>query len=481
MTKRRYVWMGLYLWSASMFDHGGHALGAPRADGEIHIDVVDSATGKPMPARMHLYSGRKAASNPKAKARANRPIKLNLPGSAEHGGHFYIDGAVTLPLRTGQYNFELEATPEYLTQAGQFDIQRHADDTKKIEMKRFVDLEKEGWFGGDLDVNRNAKDLPLILRAEGLQDVHITEFSHLLSDTSGKSAIPGTLRAPPSEIGIAPTPYAWNLPVWLANGDVQAIELIHRHALRDGVIDNEDDGRPRDKALFPGTRGNGRWSETVYYHVLNCGLRVPPVAGSGAGSNDNPVGTNRVYVFCGKKFSTAAWWEGLEAGRVFVTNGPLLRPLVEGEPPGYVFHATPGSPLALEIGLNLATRVPAEYLQIIKNGAMEVEVRLADWKEKKGKLPPVTFDASGWFLVRAVTSNPQTYQFASSGPYYVMQGDRPRISRKSVQFFLDWIDAAEARLRTLPKLGDADRTAQLAQQESARKVFADLLATANAE
>ena len=34
----------------------------------------------------------------------------------------------------------------------------------------------------------------------------------------------------------------------------------------------------------------------MYYHVLNCGLRIPPVAGSGSGTNDNPVGTNRVYV-----------------------------------------------------------------------------------------------------------------------------------------------------------------------------------------
>ena len=112
---------------------------------------------------------------------------------------------------------------------------------------------------------------------------------------------------------------------------------------------------------------------------------------------------------------------------------------------------------------------------------MDVEVRLADWKDHKGKLPPVTFDASGWFLVRAVTSNPQTYQFASSGPYYVEQAGQPRISRKSVQFFLDWIDAAEARLRTLPKLDEAQRRAQLAQQESARKFFTNLLATANAE
>src|SRR5262249_9367284 len=156
---------------------------------------------------------------------------------------------------------------------------------------------------------------------------------------------------------------------------------------------------------FPGQRGNGRWSETVYYHVLNCGFRLPPVAGSGSGANDNPVGTNRVYVHCGSEFSKEAWWDALDAGQVFVTNGPLLRPLVNGEPPGNTFHTDPAHPATFEIGLNLATRVPVEYLQIIKNGSVEAEVRLADWKDKKGQLPPITFDASGWFLVRAVTNN----------------------------------------------------------------------------
>jgi hypothetical protein len=269
--------------------------------------------------------------------------------------------------------------------------------------------------------------------------------------------------------------------VWLAEDKLEAIELIHRHSLREGIADNEDDGRPRDKSLFPGSRGNGRWSEAVYYHVLNCGLRMPPAAGSGSGANDNPVGTNRVYVYCGEEFSAAAWWEGLQAGRVFVTNGPLLRPTVEGEPPGYVFPIEPGQSLTLEIGLNLATRVPVEYLQIIKDGAVAAEVRLADWKNRKGKLPPVTFDESGWFLVRAVTNNARSYQFASTGPYYVEQAGRPRISKRSVQFFLDWIAAAEARLRKLPNLAEAQLADQLAQQEAARTFFTDLLAHANAE
>ena len=446
-------------------------ISAARPDGEVQIDVVDAATGQPIAARIHLSSGRQAAPSNAAKARPKRPLRLNIPGSAEFGGHFYIDGITTLPLNVGQYTFELEATPEYLNRTGQFEIQRHADDSKRLEMKRFVDLEKEGWYGGDLDVNRRAKDLPLIMRAEGLRVVPNVDVEKLPADRPWD--IDGHL--------IAGVPYAWNLPVWLANDELDAIALIHRHSLRDGVVDNETDGRPRDKTFFPGSRGNGRWSETVYYHVLNCGLRMPPVAGSGSGANNNPVGTNRVYVFCGSQFSEAAWWQGLAAGRVFVTNGPLLRPSVEGEPPGFAFQTTVGKPLTLEIGLNLATRVPVEYLQIIKNGMVEAEVRLADWKDRKGKLPPVTFDDAGWFLVRAVTSNPQTYQFASTGPYYVEQDGKPRVSRKSVQFFLDWIDANEARIKKLPGLDPIELAKQLAEQGSAREFFTALLAEANAE
>ena len=443
------------------------ALAVPHPDGELRIEVIDAATGQPIAARMHLSMGRKAG----VAATAQHPVKLNMPGSAEFGGHFYIDGKATLPLRVGQYTFELEAGPEYLSQSGYFTIERHADDSKRIEMKRVTDLAKEGWWGGDLDVRRKAKEMPLILRAEGMQFAPLSEPTR--KDISPTLELDGHT--------IARTPYAWDLPVWLANGKLDAIQLIHHHSLRNAVVDKEDDGRPRDKSFFPGPRGNGRWSETVYYHVLNCGLRIPPAAGSGSGVNDNPVGTNRVYVYGGNVFSHDAWWDGLKAGRVFVTNGPLLRPMVEGQPPGHVFKLAAGDSLTLEIGLNLATSVPVEYLQIVKNGTAEAEVRLADWKDRKGRLPPLNFIDSGWFLVRAVTSNAKVFQFASSGPYYVEKGGRPRVSRASVRFFLDWIDAAESRLRGKADLDAAKRDSLLAEQESARKFFEKLLATANAD
>jgi hypothetical protein len=493
---------------------------AQRGDGRLTIEVVDAASGQALAARVHLKNAR------------GRPVSLRIPGTAEFGGHFYIDGRATLPLRVGQYTFELVAGPEYRTQSGHFEIERHADDSKRIEMKRFANLREEGWYGGDLDIRRRPEDLPLILRAEGLMFVPIQEATvegptrtvpraradartaaasaERLSNTRSETlpALGGEIllfdTEPPFDLVaekrdrsslldcirnarqrgariIARTPYAWDLPVWLAGDELAAIQLIHHHALLDDVDDHENDGRPRDRKFFPGSHGNGRWSEAAYYHVLNCGLRVPPVAGSGSGWNMSPVGTNRVYAFCGEEFSEQAWWEALEAGRVVVTNGPLLRPQVEGHPPGHVFHLDAGSSLKLEIGLDLATRAAVEYLQIIKNGEVAAEVRLADWVNKEGQLPPVEFDASGWFLVRAITENRRNYQFASSGPYYVEQAGRPRISRRSVQFFLDGINAAVERLETMPKLDDPFRDALLAEQESARQHFERLLADANAD
>ena len=118
------------------------ALAAPKSDGELTVEIVDGATGKPIAARMHLFAGRAPAPT----TGVRRGVKLNIPGSAEFGGHLYIDGKAELPLRAGIYSFELEAGPEYLTQTGQFQLDRHAEDTKRVEMKRVTDLAKEGWY-----------------------------------------------------------------------------------------------------------------------------------------------------------------------------------------------------------------------------------------------------------------------------------------------------------------------------------------------
>ena len=148
---------------------GERCSAAQRSDGQLTVEVVDSDTGQPIAARMHLKNAR------------GRPVTLRQPGTAEFGGHFYIDGGRALPLRVGQYTFEIDAGPEYRTQSGHFEIERHADDSKRIEMKRFANLRDEGWYGGDLDVSRRAADLPLIMRAEALSILPVRETGSRLA------------------------------------------------------------------------------------------------------------------------------------------------------------------------------------------------------------------------------------------------------------------------------------------------------------
>ena len=274
---------------------------------------------------------------------------------------------------------------------------------------------------------------------------------------------------------VALSPFAWDLPLWIASGELDAVQIIHRHALLGDVVDNEGWGRKRDKTFFPGKTGNGRWSEAIYHHLLNCGIRIPPAAGSGHGANKNPVGTNRVYVHSEDAFSTESWLEGLCQGRVVVTNGPLLRTSVEGHPPGYQYELEPGETHDFQIGLGLAfyEQAPVEYLEIVKNGRVEHEIRLKELAESHGKLPPLQFTRSGWFLVRAMTSTSKNYQFASTGPYYVEVNDEPRISGKSARFFLDWLDDASKEF--------AGNEAVLADIAAARPFWEELLAKANAE
>ena len=72
------------------------------------------------------------------------------------------------------------------------------------------------------------------------------------------------------------------------------------------------------------------------------------------------------------------------AGHAFVTNGPLLRTSVAGQPPGDVIHAAAGEELELEIGMTLSTADPVSYLDIVQNGEATQSIRLGDFTRLGG-------------------------------------------------------------------------------------------------
>jgi hypothetical protein len=498
------------------------AVNAAAPDGLVTLSAFDEKTREPISVRFELRDGR------------GRAMRVRPEGAVFAGESIYFDGQVTLGLRRGQYQFLAEAGPEFITRPGKFTIDRHAEDTIEIPLERKVDMHQEGWWAGDLDVQVPLYDAPLMMRARALDFAPITTIVNdhgrcrkpkpMPGDTAGRTGLSsspllygpwatldhrrgggllavgadtpvdicrfkaGDPSLPSAENSrdagaaiVALTPFAWDLPVWTAAGKLDAVAIINRHSQPNGVIDNETDGRPRDKTLFPDQIGHGRNSEAIYHHLLNCGLRIPPAAGSGAGASmggrvvASPLGTNRVYVYCDETCTRESWLEGLRAGRVFVSNGPLLRTRVEGEPPGHVFQLDAGEKRGFQITLELAfyTQTQVDYLEIIQNGKIIHHARLDDFGKKRGRLPPVEFDSSGWFLVRAVTNNSNVYQFASTGPFYVESNYQPRISRASVQYFLTWLDDAAKKF--------AGNAAVLAEIDAARPFWQKLLEGATAD
>lgn len=507
--------------------------------GQLEVTVVDRDSGEPIACRMHLFSTRSRTggmtpyrqtksfiASPDPSKDAGRGKQRSKRAPFWHD-HVILDGRITLRLPKGNYFFEMERGPEYLVRTGRFTIDNFADDSKQVDMRRFVDMSADGWWSGDLHVRRPAKYIELLMLADDLHVVPLVTWpgetppnkvktaglavrfdgNRYYSLTAGKLATPGgtllLFNLPkPLELGPADRefpsaidsleparadpnlwvdltkPFWWDLPMLVAADQIDSIEIAHGQLCRKSVVNNESGGKPRDKLLFPGNWGNARWSQEIYFRLLECGLRIPPSAGSGSGEGPNPLGYNRMYVHVDSQFSYEKWWDGFRAGRVTITNGPLLRPRVEGHLPGHVFRAEQDTALELEIGLTLSTRQPISYLEIIKNGKVEHSVRLADYA-KTGKLPKLKFERSGWFLIRATTDLQETYRFAMTGPYYVEIGYQPRVSKRAAQFFLDWV---YERARQIAKIEDpSQRRAVMQHHRAARDFWKAMVAKANVE
>src|SRR5207248_4656395 len=85
-----------------------------------------------------------------------------------------------------------------------------------------------------------------------------------------------------------------------------------------------------------------RSTADIWYRLLNLGFRLPAGAGTDAMANyaslRGPVGMNRVFIAITGETTPEKLHAGLEQGRTFVTNGPLLGVDLDGKHPGETFH-----------------------------------------------------------------------------------------------------------------------------------------------
>jgi hypothetical protein len=482
----------------------------------VEITVRERASGKLLPCRIHVKD-----SAGRAQRAGDLPFWFD---------HFVSPGTARLELEPGKYMIEIERGPEYRRIATTFEVQATGDRKLEYHMERLVDLAAEGWWSGELHVHRPIEAIELLMLAE---DLHVApvitwwnktnlwdrkelpvnplvrfdgnRFFHMLGgedEREGGALLYFNMKKPlaiaragreyPSPLEFVKEaieadkavwidiekPFWWDVPVWLATRKPKSIEIANNHMNRDRMYENEAWGKPRPAERMPPPLGNGYWTQEIYYHVLNAGLRVPPSAGSASGVLANPVGYNRVYVHLNGELNHASWWQGLSEGRSFVTNGPLLRVTAGGQLPGHVFKGGASERIRLKLDARLLNQDPVRFLEIVENGQVKQRVPV-DAVMRTGSLGDFEFQESGWFLVRAIADNDKTFRFASTAPFYVEIGDvKNRVSKATAKFFLDWTRERMGRV----KIDDrTQREEVLRYHLRAEKFWEERIAGANAQ
>lgn len=449
---------------------------------EFQVRVVDAETKKPISVRMSIRNSRNAL--------------IKQRGVPYHGGNFCFFGQHTFKLPRGVYSYTIEKGLEYRTVSGQFEIKRDANDGVTVSVPRFTSMAQRGWWSGDLSIQRPQSDLPVLMDANDLSFGNLIAASNsgvLLKDGFPKNPIhqvneriafsqsgvldsrnggnliwvaPSQQSELPKEGSILPlrtlatkgnegafvfvrNSTAWDLPVLLADSKLHADRKLNGIGIASGVQPKEtknskakinvpDFLRPVPDS-FAGEHRFARWQLAIYFHALNCGFQIPPVACSDSGDSALPVGHNRIYVHSGAKYDPEKWIANLKLGRTIVTNGPVMNILYNGLLPGETFLVDQGKEIEIEPTLTLSLKEKAEYLEIIRNGFVAEKISLDDYAKARGRLPKVRFTESGWMAVRVVTNNKDEYRFALSAPIYVKVGTQPVLKKDSAQFFLDWI------------------------------------------
>lgn len=181
----------------------------------------------------------------------------------------------------------------------------------------------------------------------------------------------------------------------------------------------------------------------TYYALLNCGFRLRPTAGTAAGVHPVPLGFGRVYVHLPNGFSYEKWMQGLNAGRSFVTTGPMLFATFNGRSPGHTFKGLKSDKNDCRIQGSVESAKPVSKIEIIVNGDVAKTIKPQPVRSKAGGYA-AKFDVtekltgSSWVAVRCWENHPRgRFRFAHTAPvYFDVPGKPLPPKRAEVRYFV---------------------------------------------
>ena len=450
--------------------------------------------------------------------------------------HFYARGEAELEAPAGHYELRALRGPEYRIFQHEFDVHAGAVETVEVRLERWTNTAARGWYSGENHIHANygygswyVTPATLFDQCEG-EDLRVSNLVVANSDGEGVfdreffSGRPHALSTPgriiywnqefrstlwghmtlfnltrlvePIFTGFRDTTNPFDVPT---NAEIAA-----RTSAQHGVTSythptNHADvfqhpysakGLPVDVALgridtIDVMGGVYETSLPVWYHVLNCGFRIPAAAGTDSFLNrvrSAPPGFGRVYVHLEGGLDYAAWIAGLKAGRSFVSNGPVLEFSADGKSAGDTLALR--SKGSVRIRGSAQSQFPLRSVELISNGNVAAHAILSADKLTATLEQDVVIDRSGWLALRASGGPAQYWQGGNRGahtnPIYVAVDGRPADRAASAQYFLAWIDRLEQLLVQRDRM-DTEKVHVLAHLEQAREAYRGMLAPRSAQ
>jgi hypothetical protein len=454
----------------------------------LHIDIADEH-GAPVWTRLEVRDSTGKMYQPKVSI--HEEMKKTRGGKPFYLGSFIVNGSADLEVPEAHYTIIAEHGTEYERAERQVD----APASVRIILKPWIRMRAKGWWSGDMHVHHSLEDAPGIAQAEDLNFIVLAnrgkqdlmkhwpaEETEKVSDNywmtlrnaederRGGSWIFNNLRAPlmlGREGGWFPQgldyvrqaraqgvwfdidmPFWWEVPVMVALGHPDSIDILHNQFMQYGIDQSEYWGRPRDRNKFPGWQGFVDYSMELYYRYLNLGYKIPPSAGTGTGVMPNPAGYDRVYAKVDGPFTVDKWYQAIREGRSFVTNGPML----------FVTYKNG------QIDVKAEAREPIDRIELVANGRIIERIAASTARFH------IDREKYSWCAVRCFLKTPDNIRLAHSTPIYL---NGKWDARKDAAYFMSWLDELILQTNADPKRfeNDEQRDAVLAIYGQAREIF----------
>jgi hypothetical protein len=433
--------------------------------GTLDLTIKDSQTGESVGARFGLYELATGWS-PKPDESAiplwvmsQKKRQLNLRSAYDEGKAWpgkgawisWTNGHYNAKIPGGQYQLVLYKGPEYHIIDKTITIEPGKTNELTVDMKRWRDLSSEGWYSGDLHLHvdrfekKDNQLLAQILKAEDLNagvDLQlmydVVFIMHQLYGEEGRHqegdhlVVPGQETPRGSQWGhfnaidvskfFPPKNYLAPheiLPTFKEDGAVVGMNhvMLDLFGAGNGLAMNMPiDGFDYLEVLQQSVLGTEQ-----LYNWLNLGYKVAPSAGT-----DFPVmghiGQERTFVNVDGPLSREKWKESIRAGKVFVSNAPVLTLSVNGKGMGDELHVKPGEKIKITATASINPDFDTlDRLELVAHGKVIKSVNSSD-DQTELKLD-VTLETNHglWLAVRAYGKKSAK---AHSGIVYVLTEGR---------------------------------------------------------